>query len=697
MNASEIKIIISGDNKAGSAFSKAQSDTDTLKSKVFDLKNAMASLGVTIGGLALGQFLVDTVKTAENYQNALRGLASIARYAGEDIGKSMAAAEKITVDGMMSMEDAATSLKNLLSRGFSLDESIQLINAFKDSAAFGRQASLSFGEAVRSATEGIKNENSILVDNAGITKNVSVMWKEYAAAHGTSVDKMSLAEKRQAELNGILVEAEGVMGNAEVAAAGLTGKMAKLAKATLDFKVAAGDTFAPTATVIIDALTKIINKGFTPYIQSVKQATIYTAGFLEKANRRGGQSLFDMIFNPVDTSDIDERVRSMIDENPLFGPKKNTIPEIGKDSGKRQKTNEIDSALSSFFRDVTIEEATKDLEKYEKQVIRIDNALESAFSQVDDWSKSLRLAGIDNALTDFFQDIDGYDGRIKVLAEERRLLDELSLAAMPRHKQQVEEITRRYDEWQRQVEDLAGANRLTMEEAQAWSEGLSANMQAELDDIAASEVNLTTTLQTVWEQAQRNMTDYSQDFFFDIMKGNLDDLGENFENMVLRMVANWQAAQLQMALWGSDSTSGGGIGNGLIAAGVNAIFGPSTTKVARIDADLTEFFNFHAGGQVGRDGKPGLAPSFLWDNAPRLHGGLMPDEFPAILQRGETVIPKGGQTAGQVTVNLYNQGNQRQDVANTKMKFDATGLVVDVFLRDMAENGPMRRAIAGGM
>lgn len=58
-----------------------------------------------------------------------------------------------------------------------------MMNRFKDSAAFGRQSSLSLGEAVKSATEGIKNENSILVDNAGVTKNVSMMWEEYADAH----------------------------------------------------------------------------------------------------------------------------------------------------------------------------------------------------------------------------------------------------------------------------------------------------------------------------------------------------------------------------------------------------------------------------------------------------------------------------------------------------------------------------------
>ena len=50
---------------------------------------------------------------------------------------------------------------------------------------------------------------------------------------------------------------------------------------------------------------------------------------------------------------------------------------------------------------------------------------------------------------------------------------------------------------------------------------------------------------------------------------------------------------------------------------------------------------FHAGGVVGVSSAPSRqVPSYLFALAPRLHSGLMPDEFPAILERGETVLPK---------------------------------------------------------
>ncbi|WP_414464595.1 tape measure protein [Hyphomicrobium sp. DY-1] len=59
----------------------------------------------------------------------------------------------------------------------------------------------------------------------------------------------------------------------------------------------------------------------------------------------------------------------------------------------------------------------------------------------------------------------------------------------------------------------------------------------------------------------------------------------------------------------------------------------------------------HSGGIAGNDNYPHRAVSpAIFANAPRYHGGgiagLKPDEVPAILQRGERVVPKGARAAG---------------------------------------------------
>ena len=110
---------------------------------------------------AVNQGVADT----NAYKDALRGLSSVADYAGVSQGAIEEATAKVTNE-FFNAEAAATSLKNLLLRGFSLDQAVNTIQRLQDSAAYGRQASLTLSDAVKSATEGLKNENSILVNGA---------------------------------------------------------------------------------------------------------------------------------------------------------------------------------------------------------------------------------------------------------------------------------------------------------------------------------------------------------------------------------------------------------------------------------------------------------------------------------------------------------------------------------------------------
>lgn len=197
------------------------------------------------------------IEAANEYNNAMVGLNSLAEGTGQDFGDLQAAAEDLASDGLMTVADAAASLKNLLARGFSADEAVDMLERLKDAAAFGRQSSLSLGEAVRSASEGIKNENSILVDNAGVTKNVAVMWEEYAATIGKSAANLTQAEKRQAEYNGIMAETAYQVGDAARYAEEFAGKQAALEAATLRVNQALGASVQGALTPLVQILTPL--------------------------------------------------------------------------------------------------------------------------------------------------------------------------------------------------------------------------------------------------------------------------------------------------------------------------------------------------------------------------------------------------------------------------------------------------------
>lgn len=216
------------------------------------------------------------VDAFNDYKNAMTGLKSISEGTGNSFGQAQKFIEEFTSDGLVPASNAATALKNLLSRGFGMDEAADIMSRFKDSAAFGRQSALSLGEAIRSATEGLKNENSILVDNAGVTKNVSKMWDEYAQTIGKSVNDLTLAEKRQAEYNGILKETQHQVGDAAKYAKEFSGAQAKSAAESLKLKQALGSSLVPVLNTLLNVITPIIS--FITEI--INQNPILSASFI---------------------------------------------------------------------------------------------------------------------------------------------------------------------------------------------------------------------------------------------------------------------------------------------------------------------------------------------------------------------------------------------------------------------------------
>lgn len=329
-------------NKLESSNSKLAATSGTTAQELFKAAAAVGAYRAVVMG---------SIDKTNEQTAALMGLASAARFAGEDITKSMGAANALTTDGLMSMHEAALALKNLLARGFSLEQSVEIIGRFKDSAAFGKQASLEFGEAVVSATEGLKNENSILVDNAGVTKNVSVMWKEYAAQIGVGADQLTQAQKREAEYSGILRETEGQLGNAALASNSLAGSTARLHKATNDAAVAFGTALTPAATGITEAFTYLIDTAVKPLVFGIQMIGINAS----MASQQLGTSISFITspsqWNTAGIAAYRKEMKSLADlgeemaieaAQKMDGPAR--APDIGKDTGARRHDSDPNTA-----------------------------------------------------------------------------------------------------------------------------------------------------------------------------------------------------------------------------------------------------------------------------------------------------------------------------------------------------------------
>lgn len=248
--------------QAKDAIKSVQNSVDDMISTIERNREGIESLGIMSGvafaGLTGG--IVKAVGEANKLENALMGLESIVVGTGGNFEDAKKKIQEFTADGLVGIDEASLAFKNLLARGYGQDEALAVMSRIKDAAAYGRQAGLSLGEAVVTATEGLKNENSILVDNAGITKNVAKMWEDYAKQIGKSTKDLTDAEKRQAEINGIMEETKFQIGNAEKVSKTFSGTLLRVQGGISTLFAEIGATVKPVLNDLLVTIEPIIAK-----------------------------------------------------------------------------------------------------------------------------------------------------------------------------------------------------------------------------------------------------------------------------------------------------------------------------------------------------------------------------------------------------------------------------------------------------
>lgn len=239
-----------------------QMSKDT-KSSTDSMGAAFKKLGTIIASVfsirAIYNFVKECVSAASEMESAYTGLKSIMDGQGKSFQSAQGFIQSYTKDGLVPATNAINAYKNLALRGYDDSQIQAVMSRLKDSAAFGRQASYTLGEAIETASEGLKNENSILVDNAGVTKNVAKMWEDYAKSIGVSSTSLTQAQKIQAEVNGILEETKYQVGDSSKILDTYQGKLLGFQATLYNLKVAIGQAFMPILSVVLPILSAVVN------------------------------------------------------------------------------------------------------------------------------------------------------------------------------------------------------------------------------------------------------------------------------------------------------------------------------------------------------------------------------------------------------------------------------------------------------
>jgi len=182
---------------------------------------------------------------------------------------------------------------------------------------------------------------------------------------------------------------------------------------------------------------------------------------------------------------------------------------------------------------------------------------------------------------------------------------------------------------------------------------------------AKSSFNL---MDTLARNTAKSMQDSFTNFFFDAMQGKLKTLGDYVTAFV-----------------------------GAIQRSIAAVAAKSLVSWA---AGYLPFLKVHRGGVIGGPGIPAvMMPATLLRGARRYHAGLRPDEFPAILQRGERVTPRGGDPGGGPVIYNDFKGAQfwDQEMLYKSIENISAAQVVKLapgaVIKNYEANGPMRDLI----
>lgn len=190
-------------------------------------------------------------------------------------------------------------------------------------------------------------------------------------------------------------------------------------------------------------------------------------------------------------------------------------------------------------------------------------------------------------------------------------------------------------------------------------------------------------------EAATNALDRMSDALTNFVETGKMDM-KAFARSVISDLLRIQIRAMMSAAVTSSIGQFGGVGIGGLFAGLRGLFGGGTPiEDPQVFGSSYGAVVAHGGGVVGSTNFPTRnVPAAMFNNAPRLHNGLMADEFPAILQKGERVFPSDSKfSPPAVTVNINNQTGQRMNATESDVRFDGKQFVIDVVVENINKGG----------
>ena len=677
--------------KVEGATKKVETATQSAGAKFAAMAGTVMKLTAAFAALAAVQRGWGLMAEAAKYEQQVRALNNLAASYNSNGNKIIADLKRIsdgTINTITLVEKAGTAMM----LGIAPEKISKLMEIARATARMtGQEVSTAFDNIAMA----VGRQSKMILSNLGIIVSVESANRTYAVQLKKTADNLSDTEKKAAFLNATIAAGEDLIARMGQQSDTTKDKMDRL-KASVDnarlmisqglIRVVLGATGAfqwlaagvMTVIAIIPKLLEYMARATAKIYEWTGQTERMKASLSEAASLKKGYEDMLGAAGELAGKAADNFSAMVSSTEDMAGATNRAIPPIdgvtdtldaaAKAAQKlREEADKINETLSNDIKMSGLDDLEKKLFeiqlKYEKLAKNplVDKGLLSTARGIEEssarWadatarqkeeielikqiaaeSKMLREAEIEDAL--FLLDIEVIRGarynstmqeRLRLseefLAIQKSILEKTDSSDVTAYRAQtkaVQDAMKQVIELQKQISDTS-----------PW-EGMMRGINSIIDEYE----NLGSAMESTVVKGIKGMEDALVDF---VKTGKLE-----FKDLADAIIADMIRIMVQQSML-SVMKGASGIGGFLsgILGGLGGAAG--SAPVGRVGSFNPGMFSnvAHSGGVIGHGGGVyGIYDSSLFDNAPRLHNGLMPDEFPAILQRGERVISKN-QTGG---------------------------------------------------
>jgi len=211
-------------------------------------------VGITAVGVGLGGLLVKTGLTAARVEVLGTVMENVGKVSG--ISNDILAEQEKTIKGLGITTRASRELLiKFMQSQLDVADASKIARVAQDLAVISGQDS---SQAAETLTNAIISQNTVLLKQFGIVKNLNKIYDEQAEALGKSSDELTDIEKKQAFLNVILSEGEKVAGTYEAAMGDVGKQMSSLNRLVETFEEKFGEAFLPIMEQAVKAISDLL-------------------------------------------------------------------------------------------------------------------------------------------------------------------------------------------------------------------------------------------------------------------------------------------------------------------------------------------------------------------------------------------------------------------------------------------------------